>query len=209
MKSNDELVDVIIDSGRLAHYKGTPDYDLLAGAGNIMLRMVKIPLDSGDCEYLATNLSPDEFSTDEIGKLYTARWGIETAFGTLKNKLTLENFTGTKPILIEQDIYSSIYICNLAEDMIADAETNMAEAPAKCPPRKHPIAINKSFAIGILKDMLIKAILTNDPKRKDALFKEMIAEVKREVLPIRPGRHFNRTKGVLCGKYSNTHKRSF
>ena len=36
------------------------------------------------------------------------RWGIETAYETLKNRLQLENFTGTKPILLLQDIYSTI-----------------------------------------------------------------------------------------------------
>ena len=32
------------------------------------------------------------------------RWGIETAYETLKSRLQLENFTGTKPILLLQDI---------------------------------------------------------------------------------------------------------
>jgi hypothetical protein len=209
LKSNDELVEVIIDRTRLAHYKGKPEYDLLTNAGSITLRMVKIPLEPGGFEYLATNLYSDEFSADEIGNIYTARWGIETAFGILKNKLALENFTGTKPILIEQDIYSSIYICNLAQDMISDAETELAADSVDSTPRKHPMAVNKSFAIGILKELLIRAVLTDDQELKTALFREMLAEVKRELLPVRPGRHFNRTKGVLHGKYSNSHKRSF
>ena len=50
------------------------------------------------------------------------RWGIETAYETLKSRLQLENFTGTKPILLLQDIYSTIYLSNLVEDIILDAE---------------------------------------------------------------------------------------
>ena len=38
------------------------------------------------------------------------RWEIETAYETLKSWLQIENFTGTKPILLLQDIYSN-YIC--------------------------------------------------------------------------------------------------
>ena len=46
----------------------------------------------------------------------------EPAYETLKSRLQIENFTGTKPILLLQDIYSTIYVSNLAEDIILDAE---------------------------------------------------------------------------------------
>ena len=57
-----------------------------------------------------------------FGEIYHMRWGIETAFETLKDRLQLENFTGTKPRLLLQDIYSTIYVNNLAEDIIRDIE---------------------------------------------------------------------------------------
>ena len=85
--------------------------------GEISLRMVKILLENGSLEVLATNLSQTEFHTEEIKELYHMRWGIETAYETLKSRLQLENFTGTKPILLLQDIYSTIYLSNLAEDI--------------------------------------------------------------------------------------------
>jgi hypothetical protein len=182
----------------------------MVNAGHIVLRIVKLTLPCGAVEYFATNISCGEFSTEEISKLYTYRWGVETAFDTLKNKLSLENFTGTKPILIEQDIYASFYVCNLASDMIADAEVEMLKHSSnKQSKRKHPMAINRSFAIGILKDLLIAAILADSYELKDALFKQMIDEALIEVLPVRPGRHFKRNKGVFAGKFSNTRKRSF
>ena len=80
--------------------------------------MVKILLENGSLEVLATNLSQTEFHTKEIKELCHMRWGIETAYETLKSRLQLENFTGTKPILLLQDIYSTIYLSNLAEDII-------------------------------------------------------------------------------------------
>ena len=89
--------------------------------GEISLRMIKIPLENESLEVLATNLSKIEFSTKEIKELYHMRWGIETAYETLKSRLQLENFTGTKAILLLQDIYSTIYLSNLAEDIILDA----------------------------------------------------------------------------------------
>jgi len=210
MRSNDESVNITSTKSRLQNYKDTADYDLMVNAGHVVLRIVKFTLPCGTVEYLATNLSYNEFNTEEISRLYTYRWGVETAFDTLKNKLTMENFTGTKPILIEQDIYASFYVCNLASDMIADAEAELYEREAKKQNKsKHPMAINRSFAIGILKDLLIAAILADSHELKDALFKQMIDEALADVLPVPPGRHFNRTKGVLAGKFSNTRKRSF
>ena len=210
MKTNDEIVEIAITKSRLQHYKGTPDYDRMVKAGCLTLRMVKFTLPGGGIECLITNLPASQFSTQEICTLYTFRWGVETAFDTLKNKLELENFTGTKPVLIEQDIYASIYICNLASDMIADAEAEMiASSSIKRKEHKHPMAVNRSYAIGILKDMLIAAILTVSPQSKALLFRQMVSEAQNEVLPVRPNRHYNRSIGLFAGKYSNSRKRSY
>lgn len=76
------------------------------------------------------------------------RWGIETAYETLKSRLQLENFTGTKPILLLQDIYSTIYLSNLVEDIILDAERELDQKEAN---RKHKMMINQTVSIGILK----------------------------------------------------------
>jgi hypothetical protein len=210
MKTNDEIVEIAITKSRLQHYKGTPDYNRMVNAGSLMLRMVKFTLPAGGIECLVTNLPAREFDTQEICTLYKFRWGIETAFDTLKNKLALENFTGTKPILIEQDIYSSIYICNLASDMIADAEAEMIASPStEHNASKYPMAVNRSYAIGILKDMLISAILAESPQSKELLFRRMVSEVQNEVLPIRPNRRYKRSKGLFAGKFANTRKRSF
>ncbi len=53
--------------------------------------------------------------------------GIETAYETLKDRLQTENFTGTGPVLLLQDTYSTIYISNPAEDIIRDAEAELDE----------------------------------------------------------------------------------
>ena len=45
----------------------------------------------------------------------------------------MENFTGTKPILIEQDILSTIYVSNLAADISRDVEKENEEKYKKDP----------------------------------------------------------------------------
>ena len=92
------------------------------------------------------------------------RWGIETAYETLKDRLQMENFTGTKPILPLRDIYSTIYISNLAEDIIRDAEAELDEKERH---RKHKMMINRTLSIGILKNDLIYILLETDERKQD------------------------------------------
>lgn len=207
MTTTDELMNIVFTKSRLHHYQGTPIGEKMQEIQSITLRLVKVSLSSGIEECLATNLSPEEFTPEEIVQLYTMRWGIETAYDMLKNKLEIENFTGTKPILLEQDIYSCVYLCNLMQDIILDAED---EAKEKNHGKyKHPMEINRSLAIGILKEDLLQFILVNDTKKKTEIFEKILAEIQKNLIPIRSDRHFKRTDGQLAGKYSNTHKRSY
>lgn len=129
------------------------------------------------------------------------RWGIETTYETLKERLQIENFTGTKPILLLQDIYSTIYISNLAEDIIRDAEAEMDEKEKH---RKHKIMIDRTLGIGILKNDLIYILLKTDARKQDELFWQIYKDISKNLVPIRPERHYLRTKELLAGKYSNT-----
>lgn len=210
LESADETINIALDSGRRHKISihGADEYAAFAEQGSFDLRVVNIKLDGGTEVSLATNLSKEEFGTEEIGQIYQMRWGVETVFDMLKNNLQIENFTGTKPILIEQDIYACIYLCNLAQDMIADAEAN--NKLKDTPPYKHEMAVNKTYAVGVLKEDLIIVILERDKRRKAEMFEAMVAEVQRNIIPIRPDRHYERNKGNLSGrKYTNTHKRSY
>ena len=108
--------------------------------------------------------------------------------------------------MLLQDIYSTIYISNLAEDIIRDAE---AELDEKEKHRKHKMMINRTLSIGILKNDLIYILLETDERKQDELFQQIYEDISKNLVPIRPDRHYHRTKGQLAGKYSNTHKRAY
>jgi hypothetical protein len=205
MTADDEYVNIMFDKSRLSPHKGTQTADKLAKTGSIPLRFVRFALDNGSMEYLATNLPMEEFNTSEIVYLYRLRWEIETAYDVLKNKLFIENFTGTKPIMIEQDIYATVYLCNVMHDILLDAklEFNIKNHQKY----KYKMEINKN--IGIIKEELIRFILEEDKGRKKEMFDEIIVEISSNILPVRNGRHYERTKGQLSGTYSNVNKRSF
>ena len=202
----DGWVDILLDKSRINHYKGTDIGQRMEELGSVTLRMVKVPLQEEREEILITNLPSETFDRFRIAELYQMRWGIETAYETLKDRLQIENFTGTKPVLLLQDIYSTIYISNLAEDIIRDAE---AELDEKEKHRKHKMMINRTLSIGILKNDLIYILLEKNEEKQDRLFQQIYEDISKNLVPVRPDRHYHRTKGQLAGKYSNTHKRAY
>jgi hypothetical protein len=207
MKNDDCLIEIVFDKTRINAHRGTPTAEKLMKTGSIHLRFVRILLQSGEYEYLVTNLTPEEFSTTEIGELYSLRWGIETVYDDLKNKLSIENFTGTKPILLEQDIYATIYLCNVMNDIMLEAQMELEQEEGHN--SKHVMSINKNIAIGIMKEDLIYFILEKSDRKRKARMVAIVDEIKRNLLPIRKGRHYPRTIGVRAGKYSNSRKKSY
>ena len=95
---------------------------------------------------------------------------------------------------------------NLAEDIIRDAEQEMDK---KEQGRKHKMMINHTVSIGILKNDLIYILLETDKEKKEQLFQQLYDDISQNLVPVRPNRHYHRTKGQLAGKYSNTHKRAY
>jgi hypothetical protein len=69
--------------------------------------------------------------------------------------------------------------------------------------------INRTLSIGILKNDLIYILLETDERKQDELFQQIYEDISKNLVPIRPDRHYHRTKGQLAGKYSNTHKRAY
>ena len=209
MTSDDEDVEIAITAARRWKHTGTYNEAVLMSRDSFNIRLVKIWLDkdAGIYEILATNLPRETFPADSIEELYRLRWRIETAYETLKDRLQMENFTGTKPVLLAQDIYSTIYVSNVAEDIARDIEQEQADHLEN--DYKHRMAVNRSLCIGLLKSDLIYIILEDDPDVKEELMQHLYDEISENIVPVRPDRHYERNTNMCHSKYSNTHKRSF
>jgi len=164
MKSDDEDVEILLTRDRLANHAGTDNEAIMNSRDRFQLRFVRAWLDKDNSEIIATNLLREEFPAECFKEIYHMRWGIETSYETLKSKLQLENFTGTKPVLIEQDILSSIYVYNLAENIAREVEIEQAEKLNT--KYKHQMRINRNVCIGILKKDLIYIIMKTDMEKK-------------------------------------------
>ena len=201
----DGWTDVRCDlKARLAPWKGRPEHGLMESAGSLRLRFTDIGEDAdGVPVTICSNLPDDEFDTDGMRALYRLRWRAETAFRVLKDNLQLGNFTGIHPRIIRQDIHAAAYLANLAADLAADAaEQGLPSAP-------YPVAVNRAYAIGVLKQELVLLLTEPDPGRRRRMLEAMGDEIRAHVCPIRPDRHYARNRNLRAGRHHNTHKRCY
>ena len=166
------------------------------------IRLVKVILDNGEVEVLATSLLDEvKYPYTEFKELYFSRWGIETNYNHLKNNVAIENFTGLSTLSVTQDFFANMFIVNLQSIIINDVQTEIDEEKKGT---KHKYKINRNLSLGFMKDRVIKILLGNSPKGYEEL-KELF---KLEPVPIRNGRKFERKFKLTKRKYSITKKKS-
>lgn len=174
--------------------------------GFIKIRVVKFLLDSGVEETLVTNLFDREFSIQDFKELYFKRWGVETKYNELKNRLQLEDFTGDTPIAVEQDFYASMYLCNMVSLAKADAKVSIEENHKETT-LKYEYKINTNILIGKLRESFIVILLEKNPRERSKMLNKLMKELAKNVVPIRPGRNFIRNKNLKSNKFPLNQKR--
>ena len=107
-------------------------------------------------------------------------------------------------------MWATAYLANVAFDMANEAE---AEALRDVPEGRyrHAMAVNRTLAVGILKNEPVGLVLADDRKR-DAMMADIVAELGRCLVPVRPDRPTYPRDGLKSHRacrYSNTHKRAF
>ena len=187
-KKTDQIVEVKID-GKI-----------------IRIRVLRFMLDSGIEEVLITNIFDKSLGIKDFKKLYFKRWGIEIKYDELKNRLQIENFTGDTAIAVEQDFYASIYLSNMAA--LAKAEANQTiDSRNEGKNLKYEYKVNTNILIGKLKDSLVLMLLEENIKKRTKMLNQIMREIARNTVPIRPERSNIRKMGLKANKYSLNQKR--
>jgi hypothetical protein len=167
-----------LDQTIIRSEKGKPD---------LRLRVINYILPNGETEKLVTNIFDSSFSAEYFGEVYRMRWGVETCFRTLKSRLQIENFSSSKRELILQDFYASIFVYNIMIAAINEAAEKSARTQGK-----YEYKINKNIAISEVRDMLIDSLSDDDPVKRQNKFMRTMEIISRNVVPVRPGRSYER-----------------
>ena len=113
IKENDSEIKIKLTKDRIKKFHNLSLKEEYGKEEHLNLRILTIELDNGKTETLLTNIFNKEFQIEDFKELYNLRWGIETNYNTMKNRLNIENYSGKKRITIEQDIYSKFLKYNV------------------------------------------------------------------------------------------------
>jgi hypothetical protein len=151
------------------------------------VRVVKFLLPSGETEILATDLIKN-LGTGDIKWIYSKRWGVETAFRTMKNQLGLESCTGTSELYFVQDFYITLTLHNAVAFgcLRTDREIKNRNKDKKL---KYEQKTNLNMAVAVFKDYLVKSITSSYSVMIDTI-RSMLDEASEFVVYIIPGRQF-------------------
>jgi len=161
------------------------------GDSTFNVRVIKLMLETGEQEILITNLARNEFKKSDFQKLYFLRWGVETKYNTIKNKLQIEDFSGKTVISVLQDFYASMYLSNMASAVKLETDKRIKE-DTETKNLTHTYKTNENLLIGKLKNKLILILMTDDPCKRELMLNKLIERLTAFRVSIVPDRHFKR-----------------
>lgn len=203
MKSKDEIVKLKVRTNSIFYAK-EEEKEKLKDKKYVETRIIKLTLETGNEEHLSTNLSKEELSIKEAKELYFTRWNIEKSFDIIKNKLNIENFSSKKVIGVEQEFYAQMMVYNMIEDLKRDAEEGMKKRTGL----KYEYKINMNILAGKFKKEFIEVLMSPTAEESTKKYMNMIEELRKNVVPIKPGRRFERRKMHSMNKYRSNLRRN-
>ncbi|MDU6522134.1 transposase [Clostridium sp.] len=129
------------------------------------VRVLRIKLSEDVTEVLVINIYDEKITTIEFKELYFLRWGVESKYKELKSSIKIEEFSGTKPIAIEQDFYTSIYLSMISGLIKKDAVASIANAN-KDKSLNSTYQSNKNFILGQVFKRIIKLLIKSRLRNK-------------------------------------------
>ena len=148
------------------------------------IRFVQVILDNGTVEVLATNVLDNErLKISQFKELYALRWGIETYFDLIKNRLSLENFTGQTALAVKQDFFATIFLTNYEAILTYDINEDLKESTKD---NKYIQKVNKAVSLNLIKHKVFDLLYLDEP------IEEMLEQMEKlfltNTIVIRPNR---------------------
>lgn len=204
VKSKDETIEILVTKSKINKFKILNKDEYINT--KIQTRVVSIELETGEIEYLMTNLEMEEVLYDEMKDLYFKRWNIEKSFEILKNKLQIENIGARTENGVKQEFYACILLYNFLEDIKNEMNNDIVNNRNKN--NKYQYKVNMNILVGTLKENLIE-IINSDSEKIDEMIEHLYNQVKRNLIAIKPNRKNPRDKTRTSNKHRINYRNSF
>ena len=164
----------------------------------IKLRLILGPLDSeGKPIVFVTNLlDKKRYRRSAILALYRKRWSVETLYGRVKTLLNLEKFHARSYNGVMQEIFANLLILSLtAAAVSAVVDQDEVNTETKLPSFKAATEVIRRHLFSVVDHRIVGT----KPKK---LIKQILAEVRAIMYPIRPGRSYPRVSMQPIGSWN-------
>lgn len=167
----------------------------------LTVRLIRVELDSGQVEVLATSLLDNNLHPVAVFKeLYHQRWPVEEDYKVMKSRIEIENFTGTSVLAVYQDFHAKVFTKNLTAILAFPAQQVVRQNSQG---KKYIYQVNMTNALSKMKDAVVllfqhTAILP--------ILNRLWQVMTQVIEPIRPGRSYPRKMRVKRRRFPMTYK---
>ena len=154
----------------------------------IPVRFVRVELDTGEPEVLVTTLlDAAQYPDADFLDLYARRWGIETYYDRLKQRLDLGAFSGHSAESVRQDFYATIFLTGL-ESLLSE----QAQAYLDAKQGQYRQRVNKAVSYHAIKHEAIDLFYRTEDV--DELLEKLTRLLTSTPVLVRPGRKYERKR---------------
>lgn len=203
LPANWKIVKAFLESGReeafavLGEDKITPPEGRNSPAGQSLptLRLIRVELDSGETEVLATTLADSgKYPVAVFKGLYFHRWPVEEDYKVMKCPMETERFTGKTKESVYQDVYAAVFVKNLTALFAFETNERLESEGAK---EKWEHKTNFSQALSKAKWQFPKLFVRNcDEPKFHRIVNYILSIFYKTTEPVRPGRKNERRKSA-------------
>lgn len=191
-----------LKSSKADAYEGfdTLHGDPKEGTEDIRVRVIAVKLDTGETEYLATNIFDKEITPSIFRELYFLRWACEKKYYELKITSLLEEFSSATPNSMMQEFFITLLMTNLSALVKADADEAIKN---NCRQKnKYNYQANRTFIIGRMRKLLIKLVVNISEMSDLDILLDDATHSKSQIQPGRKNKR-DKKKGKLRKHFRN------
>ena len=104
--------------------------------------------------------------------------------------MCIENISGKKKLIIEQDFYAQMLLFNMVEDLKNDANKKIELKKKKG--LKYEYKVNINILIGTFREYMIKIAMEENDIEREKLYTYVMEEIMENLIPIRSDWKFPR-----------------